>query len=134
MRVTHLIGHTEVLHLQSLVVVPQGHLQQLRAPALAPGVQRQTVVVLRQLLLLDAHGVHIVPCLAADQNPATATQALTAAATAGRVPLLLEDHLLRWEVLHHGLGGQAGECGHRRQVAEHDHARAKAGVHAAVGA
>jgi len=149
-----LVGHAEVLHQQTLVVVevvlllllllvvllmlvvgvPQGHLQQLGAPVRAPGgVQRwrrQTVVVLSQLLLFDPHGA-VLKAIVAHQLPAE--EGLATSTIAGRVSLLLEHHLLR-QLVHDGLGGQPGEGCDGREVAEHDHARAKAGVHAAAAA
>lgn len=132
------------MHHQVLVVA-QRHLQQVRSvplahdPVVAPSsstawVERQPVVMLRKLLLLDAHGVHIVT-----HSPHKAPQApqapdAHATPTVGRVSFLLQaHHLLRGHVGHDRLGGQPGEAGDRRQVAEHEHARAEAAVHAAVG-
>lgn len=85
--------------------------------------------MLGQLLLLDAHGVNVV-----SHPPATHAAALGAHAAVGRVALLLQDHVLRRKVLHDRVRGQPGEAGHRREVAEHYHARAEIGVHAPVRA
>lgn len=114
---------------QQALVVTDCHLQQLCALPQPSGVNRQAIIVLRQLLLLDTHGVNIVshPCA-----PHAAT--LGAHAAVRRVSLLFHDHVLRWKVLHDGVGSQPGEAGHRGEVAEHNHARAEIRVHAPVGA
>lgn len=116
------------MHKQALVVTER-HLQQLCALARPSWVQRQAIIMLRQFLLLDTHGMNIV------SNPgAPQVATLSAHAAVRRVTLLLQDHFLRRKVLHDRLGGQPGEAGHRGKVAEHYHARAEVGVHAPVGA
>lgn len=111
------------------LVVADCHLQQFCALSQPSGVNWQAIVMLRQLLLLDTHGVNIV---SHPHTPHAST--LDAHAAVRRVTLLLQDHFLWRKVLHDGVGGQPGEAGHRREVAEHNHARAKVGVHAPVGA
>lgn len=122
------VAHVEVMHQQALVVA-DCHLQQTCALLQPSRVNRQAIIQLGQLLLLDTHGVHIVahPCA-----PHAATRGTHAAVR--RVTLLLQDHVLRRKVLHDGVGGQPGEAGHRWEMAEHYHARAKIGVHAPIRA
>lgn len=59
---------------------------------------------------------------------------LRAHAAVRGVTLLLQDHFLRWKVLHDRVGSQSGEAGHWGQVAEHNHARAEIGLHGPTGA
>lgn len=120
------VAHVEVMHQQALVVA-DCHLQQLCVLPQPSRVNRQAIILLRQLLLLDTHGMDVV------SNPSAPHAAnLVACAAVRRVALLLQDHILWWEVLHDGVGSQPGEAGHRREVAEHYHAGAKIGVHAPV--
>lgn len=116
------------MHQESLVVA-NCHLQQLCTLPQPSRVNRQVIILLRQLLLLDTHGVNIV---SHPHAPHAAT--LGAHAAVRRVTLLLQDHVLRWKVLHDGVRGQPGEAGHRREVAEHYHARPEIGVHAPIRA
>lgn len=94
-----------------------------------PGVNQQAAVLLRQILLLDAHRVNVVP-----HGRTAHASTLSLHAAVRRLPLLFQDHVCRREVVHDGVGGQPGEAGHRRKVAEHYHARAETGVHAPVRA
>lgn len=125
---TH-VCHVVVVHQQALVVA-DGHLQQLGALPEHAGVQRKVIILLRHFLLLDAHGVHV-----AVQPRARHEATMGVQAAVGRVALLLQDQVFRRrQVRHDRVRRQPGEAGHRRQVAEHDHAAAKVGVHAPVGA
>lgn len=123
------VALAKVMH-QQVLVVAHGHLQELCALPRASRIQRLTVVMFCHLLLLDVHGMDIVP------HPSILHQAAHPGhAAVWRVPLLLQDHLVgAWQVLHNRLGGQPGEAGHRGQVTEHDHARGEVGVHAPIGA
>lgn len=123
------VADVQVAH-QQLLVVTNSHLQQLPAPPQTSRVERQTIIVLRLLLLLDAHGVNIV----SHRRSAPLVAALGAHAAVGGVPLLLQDQILRRRRLHDRVGRQPGEAGHRREVAEHYHAGSKIGVHTPVGA
>lgn len=121
-------AHVEVVHQQCLVAATDGHLQQLCALHQTSRVERQEVIVLRQLLLFDAQGVHVVL-----RPSAPTASVLGARAAVGGLALLLQDQILRRELLHDGVGGHPGEAGHRREVAEHYHPGSEVGVHASVG-
>lgn len=112
-----------------VVVVAEGHLQHVALPRAPTGavhprpsaVEGHAVVQLTQPLLLDTHAMEEAPAVG-HGGPLV---------LGGRVALLLQDHLLR-QLAHDGLGGQPREAGDGRQVAEHQHARRKVGVHATV--
>lgn len=114
---------------QQVLAVASRHSQKSHVLARPPRVKQQTAVLLRHILLLDPHGVDIV----AHRRTAHAS-ALSVHAAVRRISLLFQYHVCRRQVLHHRVGSQPGEAGHRGKVAEHHHAGAEAGVHASVGA
>lgn len=122
------LAHVEVVH-QKVLVVASWRPQQPGVLPRRSRVNQQTAVLLRQILLLDAHCVDIV-----SHRRTAHASTLSVHAAVRRLPLLFEDHVCRREVLHDRVGSQPGEAGHWRKMAEHYHARAKTGVHAPVRA
>ncbi len=136
------VSQTEVMRHQVLMVA-QRDLQQLFSTSYSSSnstsrVERQPVIMFRDLLLFNAHGMNVIshashhPSYATSTTHASSTQ--PSSSTVRRVPLLLQDHLVGLQISHNSLTGQPGEASNRGQVTEHEHARTEAWLHATVRA